>query len=144
MKLRLIIYRFTYCYVHVFMVCLFPFPWSAMTEMTWSRLLILGWPRQLNSSTWKMSITKNHTHRVTNLFPKNQEYCFLLFCPLTELLWQVFCLPVAYQFQAGVCIGNIYFMGPFASQPMNNPTPLELAVVFGIRNLTISMFKAVI
>lgn len=35
-------------------------------------------------------------------------------------------------------------MGPFASQPMNNPAPLELAVVFGIHNLTISMFKAVV
>lgn len=40
---------------------LFSFPWSEMTEMTWSRLLILGWPRKWNSLTWKMSITKNHT-----------------------------------------------------------------------------------
>jgi len=29
-------------------------------ETTWSRLPILGWPRKLNSLTWKMSITKNH------------------------------------------------------------------------------------
>jgi hypothetical protein len=33
-------------------------------------------------------------------------------------------------------------MNPFASQPVNDPTSLELAVVFGINNLTI-MLQAV-
>lgn len=33
-------------------------------------------------------------------------------------------------------------MGPFASQPVNDPTSLELAVVFQIDNLTI-MLQAV-